>query len=171
MKKLLSILLALALCFSVSVTAFAADLSNSPYKDLNHAQPYYDVTLLDETGNYTTYTVDLSEGATLPVYQVSEAEDSNTRRVVQTATLTIGVSSGNTVFYKFTPTLSTLLLTLGFTGSFSVTGSSGLSHGTYYEFLSLWHYVPGPAHGGLTLSGTYYVIGYSPASIFQHVRY
>lgn len=170
MKKLLAIFLSILLCISMPVSALAAEANTGIEEKMSI--PVYEVSLPDENGQYITYTVNENEEISIPVYQSPENIDGvSTYATVQTATLTIGVYSDGSVFWKFTPTLSTVLLTLGFTGSFSVTDFNGLSHGTYRYILSLWDYVPGPTRGGLTLSGTYAVIGYETVNIFEHVRY
>ncbi|MGN0475374.1 MAG: hypothetical protein ACI4IJ_09815 [Acutalibacteraceae bacterium] len=168
MKKLLALVLTITICFFSLVRFFETSInleSNESEKLL------CDISLLNEKGEYITYTVNLNEQNTIPVYQnkVSNVENC-AYSTLRTATLYFGRSSNGKVFWKIRPSLSTILLSSGFTGSFSVVDYSGLSRGHYVCYKSFGAYVSAPANCGVSLVGKYYVFGFSPLDISYHVR-
>lgn len=168
MKKLLTSVLVLTICFSLFRNFLG---TNNNFKFKKDENLLYDVTLLDKKGDYVTYTLNLNEENILPIYQNKESNVKNCAYATfQTATLYFGRSSNGKVFWKIRPSLSTILLSSGFTGSFSVVDYSGLSRGHYMYSRSFGAYVSAPARCGVSLVGKYYVLGFKPLNISYHVR-
>lgn len=159
MKKFTSLLMAFALVFAMSATAFAS----TPETEIQQGDTIT-ITLPDENGNMVTHEIDVTEGdAEIPLY--AREEGSRARSLTNVASLSIS-RSGNVIRFKFIPKAAVALLTLGFNGSFSLTKtSSGLSAGTSYYVGAMGGTGTCNVQCTAILVGTYYVMGYEAAPI------
>lgn len=165
MKKritsIMSLILVLVMCFSMSTTAFASELPNEQAEDYIGT-----ITVADEYGNDVQYEIYDNAVTNIPIYAAKEGEE-NARALTNVATLTIGIGDGYAVF-QFTPAnLGIALLTLGFTGDFT-TYHSGLRYGyNNYIIPVISGRASASTKGTGSLSGSYSVLGYETASILQ----
>jgi len=164
MKKTISLLVALLLCTSVITPAFAAGATDT--KQYNRTDY---ITTLDENGNYVQYSLVNNSTVKIPIYAQKESNGGITANdITEVATLTVGTDLGQ-AFFNFTP-LNILIgaITLGFTGSLNTRNRSGQQYGAYSTVLPVSYGCCASTSGGTAiLSGTYTVIGYTPATILQ----
>lgn len=159
--SIISFILVLVMCFSMSTTAFASEVSAEQAGDYIGT-----ITVADEYGNDVQYVIYDDTITDIPIYAAKEGEE-NARALTNVATLTIGIGDGYAVF-QFTPTnLGIALLTVGFTGSFT-TYKSGLRYGYNNYIIPVTSgTVSASTIGTGSLSGSYSVLGYETASILQ----
>lgn len=160
-EKITSLVLALVLSLSLSVTAFASELPTDQSNDVVSI-----ITVADENGNDVQYELRKDTVTDIPIYAVKEGDVS--RSYTHTATLTIGINSEGKAVFIFTPSnVAIALITVGFTGEIS-TYYSGIKYGYNPYILPVltgWAYAP--ASGTGSLSGTYSVLGYENASVLE----
>ena len=119
MKRITSIILALVLCFSMSINAFASETSSKQ-------EPVSVLTVADENGKDVQYKLYDNHTINIPLYAAKEGE--TTKTLTEVATLTISIMDRSATF-RFTPSnLGIALITIGFTGDFT-TYLSGIKYG------------------------------------------
>ncbi len=157
MKKIISLLLSLAFSVVMSTSVFANEITEQ--------QPVASITVVDENGNDVKYTLYDDSTTSIPIFAVKE--DASSRTLTEVATLHISVSSGLATFL-FTPAnVAISLITIGFTGTFT-TYFNGIRYGYNDYLLPIGGGSVSAADTGTgSLSGTYKVIGYEPASVLQ----
>lgn len=165
MKKkfinLASLLLVLALCLSLTPAAFASELPTD-----QSSLCVGTITVADAHGNDVQYKIYDNAVTDIPIFAAKEGEE-NLRELTEVATLSIGISDDKAVFV-FTPsTVGIALLTVGFSGDIT-TYHHGLKYGyNSYTLPVLTGSASASTSGTGTLSGSYSVVGYATAKIFE----
>lgn len=158
MKRITSIILAMVLCFSMSINAFASETSSKQ-------EPVSVITVADENGKDVQYELYDNSTINIPLYAAKEGETS--KALTEVASLTVSVGDGFATFLFSPSSVGIGLLTIGFTGDFT-TYLSGLRYGyNSYILPVLTGTVTASTKGTGSLSGTYSVLGYEDVSVLE----
>ena len=121
------------------------------------------IILIDDNGVSQEFSLSEGETIELPIYASSENGEKNSRFSIPTATLVIYRAYGQLIWnFNAAPWVP---LSLGFTGSVSVTNAQGLSGGTTYYRNAHSGMLGSSTTGYIIFSGIYEAVGYSPAIV------